>query len=96
MTLTEAIEIVERHQQRRRGAEIEMSEPEALGQAIDIVLNAAKRTSEHVRDLVPLPPPVVYEGKPEPEITVTFHEAPDGSKPKTINTKKKPNDKRTN
>ena len=43
MTLHEAIEIVERQQKWRRGAEIQMTEPKVLGEAIDVVLDAAKK-----------------------------------------------------
>jgi hypothetical protein len=39
MTLQEAVSIVKRHQEWRLGAEIEMSEPKILTQAIDTILS---------------------------------------------------------
>ena len=38
MTLPEAVRIVKRHQEWRQGAEIEMSEPKIITQAIDTLL----------------------------------------------------------
>ena len=46
--LAEAIAIVKRHQDWRRGAEIEMENPKELGVAIDETLEAAKAHLAHL------------------------------------------------
>jgi hypothetical protein len=54
MNLTEAIKILKTHNEWRRGAEIEMTDPATLGKAIDIVLEAVSTLSdveEAVREL---------------------------------------------
>ena len=43
MKIEEAIEILERYNEWRRGAEIEMANPNELGEAIDLVLLELKR-----------------------------------------------------
>ncbi len=41
MTLKEAIELLQKHQQWRRGADIDMQNPTQLGIAIDILIEEA-------------------------------------------------------
>ena len=41
-TLSEAISILERHNEWRRGKDIPMTSPKILGDAIEIVIGAAK------------------------------------------------------
>ena len=43
MKIEEAIEILERHNEWRRGANIEMANPTKLGEAIDVVIKELKR-----------------------------------------------------
>lgn len=43
MKIEEAIEILERHNEWRRGAEIPMVQPSILGEAIDVVIKELKR-----------------------------------------------------
>lgn len=43
MKIEEAIEILERHNEWRRGAEIPQEHPKVLGEAIDLVLLELKR-----------------------------------------------------
>lgn len=43
MKIEEAIEILERHNEWRRGAEIPMAQPSILGEAIDVVIKELKR-----------------------------------------------------
>lgn len=38
MTLKQAIDTLQQHQQWRRGAEVKMLHPEVVGEAIDIIL----------------------------------------------------------
>ena len=42
MKIEEAIEILERHNEWRRGADIPMAQPSILGEAIDIVIKSYK------------------------------------------------------
>lgn len=44
MTNTEALEILEQYQAWRRGADTEMLEPKDIGKAIDVAIDALKRT----------------------------------------------------
>ncbi len=44
MTLQEAIDILTKHNEWRRGDEIDMIDPTQLGIAIDIILNQLKNT----------------------------------------------------
>lgn len=44
MTNTEALEILKQYQAWRRGADTEMLEPKDIGKAIDIAIDALKRT----------------------------------------------------
>jgi hypothetical protein len=46
MNITDAIKILKTHNEWRRGAEIEQTEPVLIGQAIDIVLEAVSKRSE--------------------------------------------------
>jgi hypothetical protein len=43
MKVEEAIEILEHHNEWRRGAEIPQEEPKIIGEAIDVVLKELKR-----------------------------------------------------
>lgn len=43
MTIDQAIEILERHNQWRRGADIEQGNPAEIGIAIDIVISVLKQ-----------------------------------------------------
>lgn len=45
MTNTEALEILEQYQEWRRGADTEMLGPKDIGKAIDVAIDALKRTS---------------------------------------------------
>ena len=42
MTLPEAIQILKTHNEWRRGAEIDMLEPQSIGIAIDVILEYLK------------------------------------------------------
>jgi hypothetical protein len=46
MNLTDAIKILKTHNEWRRGAEIEMTDPTMLGKAIDVVLEAISKVSD--------------------------------------------------
>jgi len=43
MKVEEAIEILERHNEWRRGAEIPQEDPKIIGEAIDVVLKELKK-----------------------------------------------------
>jgi len=51
MTRDEAREILKRHNQWRRGAEIPMESPKDIGEAIDTLLNAEADYTEQMRQL---------------------------------------------